>query len=358
MMLSNVKDELENNEQIISIFGIQKTREAWGSEKIILANGVCIMARSRGQKIRGLRHRQYRPDLIVVDDPEDIEWVQQKKNRDNTERWFLSQVVLRLKHKGRVIVIGNMLHTDSLSARLKKNKRFKTLEYPIIKDGKCLWSAKFPTRQSLIDLRDTVGPVVWSREMKLQCVPDGDAPVHPEWIRYYDDIPKEFQVFFRGAGVDLAISEKQTADFTTIVEFLAGLLNGKPKIYIMPNPVNEHLSLFDLTQRCKMIASLNKGILFYVEGVAYQQAAIETLQREWLSIETVHPIADKRARLKTAAPKIQDGTVEFPRYGCEDLLIQLLNFGVEQYDDLVDALVYAILGASERGLSLKVVRFF
>jgi len=36
--------------------------------------------------------------------------------------------------------------------------------------------------------------------------------------------------------------------------------------------------------------------------------------------------------------------VKFPEQGCEDLLMQLLGFGVESHDDLVDALVMLILG--------------
>ena len=41
-----------------------------------------ILARSRGQKVRGLRHLQFRPRLVIVDDPEDGEWVRTKENRD------------------------------------------------------------------------------------------------------------------------------------------------------------------------------------------------------------------------------------------------------------------------------------
>ena len=38
------------------------------------------------------------------------------------------------------------------------------------------------------------------------------------------------------------------------------------------------------------------------------------------------------------------GVVKFPRTGCEKLITQLLGFGVVQHDDLVDALVWLILG--------------
>jgi predicted phage terminase large subunit-like protein len=58
----------------------------------------------------------------------------------------------------------------------------------------------------------------------------------------------------------------------------------------------------------------------------------------------MHPIKDKRARLRVAARYIKMGVVKFPRHGCEELITQLLGFGAEKHDDAVDALVYLILG--------------
>ena len=45
----------------------------------------------------------------------------------------------------------------------------------------------------------------------------------------------------------------------------------------------------------------------------------------------------------TTAPAIQSGNILFPKMGCEDLLIQMLGFGVEKHDDLVDALTLLML---------------
>jgi hypothetical protein len=51
-------------------------------------------------------------------------------------------------------------------------------------------------------------------------------------------------------------------------------------------------------------------------------------------------VIGKRARLQVVAPYIKNGTVLFPRSGCEELLGQIFNIGVESHDDLNDALVY------------------
>ena len=76
-----------------------------------------------------------------------------------------------------------------------------------------------------------------------------------------------------------------------------------------------------------------------------------------LVVKEIKPGADKRARLRAAATFIQNGTVVFPEHGCEALIDQILGFGVEDHDDLVDAFVYIVLGMAEEGLQkFEVVR--
>jgi hypothetical protein len=42
----------------------------------------------------------------------------------------------------------------------------------------------------------------------------------------------------------------------------------------------------------------------------------------------------------------------FPRFGCEELLGQMFNLGVESHDDLNDALLYLLQGLVSQGLEL------
>jgi hypothetical protein len=73
------------------------------------------------------------------------------------------------------------------------------------------------------------------------------------------------------------------------------------------------------------------------------------MERRAFSVPAMHPIKDKRARLRVAARYIKIGIVKFPRHGCDQLLTQLLGFGVEKHDDAVDALRYFDLGIGRGG---------
>jgi predicted phage terminase large subunit-like protein len=355
--IANIRYELETNELIRNDYGDMQSDEEWQKENILLANGVRILARSRGQKVRGLRHRQYRPELVVVDDPEDLEWVRTKENRDKTERWLRAEVIPALNERiGKLVLIGNQLHMDALLSRMKGDKGFTVLEYPLIDEQEhCLWPAKYPTKESLDIQRDKAGPTSWQREYLLRIVPEEGQEVKPEDIVYYDLPGKEVSIY--GTGLDYAISKKETADYTSAV---TGALSydekGEAHIDVMPGPVNQRIDMRETIEAVKILHNqYYKNQITFAEEVAYQKAANDEIERAGLPIERIHPSKDKRARLRIAATYIKNGTVRFPRRGCEDLLIQLFGFGSEEHDDLVDALVYMILGLVESGLKMEEV---
>lgn len=358
LTIANIREELEHNPYIKADYGDQivnkKNMTKFSETNILLANGCRIMARSRGQKIRGLRHKQFRPGLVICDDIEEVEKVDKKTYRDKTERWLTGTVIPAIEEfEGRLIVLGNKLHTDAIMERLKNHPIFDYKEYPLIdKDGKCTWPAKYPTQESLKEQEMKVGRTSWMREYLLKVVPTEGQVVTEEMIHYYDELPNQINV--AGTGVDLAISQKATADYTTMVSGVGTYIDGKPNVYILPKPVNERLTFNETIERMKLVRQgLNvygAGGTFYIEDVAYQKAAIQEAQRNMLAVVPMKAVADKRARFKTAAIYIENGTVKFPRKGCEELINQMLGFGIEEHDDLVDGLVHLILGLANTGL--------
>jgi phage terminase large subunit-like protein len=370
--ITSIKHELETNElikqdygqikgKVVEDFTFQGEGEEWQKQNIVLSNGVRILARSRGQKVRGLRHLQHRPKLVVVDDPEDGEWVRTKENRDKTDRWLHSEIIPGMDvKKGKLVVIGNLLHMDALLSRLKApGTGFKTLEFPLIdQEGKCTWPAMYPTEQSLKDKERDMGAIPWQREMLLKIVADEEQIIKPEDIHYYDEHPKNLIASIKGHGIDLAISQKEDADYTTIVTGEVFYLEGAPKIFIRPNPYNEHVTFHNFLQRVRNIPGELKGAnLFFVEDVGYQKAAIQEMERSMLPVVPIRPTTDKRSRLQVVAPYIKNGTVLFPRTGCEQLLGQIFNLGVESHDDLCDGLTTLLQGLVQQGLELPKIQW-
>ena len=261
--IANIKTELDNNMLIKQDFGNIKGdfveawdlegEEDWQAKNMLLANGVRILARSRGQKVRGLRHREHRPKLAAIDDPEDLEWVKTREKRDKTEKWLRGELLPAMDEKnGRVVILANRLHNDSLAGRLENDPLFFVMKYPIIKAGpgtewdRCVWKAKYPTPASIEKQKLIAGPSSWQREYMLQPVPDEGQEVTEADIQYYDKMPVETELGVSGTAIDLAISKKTTADYTAGVSGKTAEVAGHFQIYIQPNPIQGRFDLNEL----------------------------------------------------------------------------------------------------------------
>lgn len=90
--------------------------------------------------------------------------------------------------------------------------------------------------------------------------------------------------------------------------------------------------------------------VFVIEDVGYQKSLPQQLQAEGIyRIHTVNPgLQDKRSRLVIISSLIKNGRVLFPRRGCEELINQLVHFGVEKHDDLADAFANLVLSVLEK----------
>lgn len=368
--IANIKAELEENEMIRSDFpnAYNNNKNKWTETELLIGKDVFLVGKSRGQKIRGLRFRQYRPELIIIDDPEDLEWTRKKENRNKTERWLNTEVVPAQEElKCKLILIGNLLHKDALMGRIKKRGTFKVFEFSLLdKKGKCTWKGKYPTMAHIAKQKERVGNnIIWQREYLLKILAEEEQVITENDITYYDNerltLKGELGIkpIDAGAGIDLAISEKETADFTTMVsgivarEYETIALDGTTGkgikvVYIKPNPVNLRIDLEKTIAHATTVhKSLPLGSRLFVEAVAYQLACVKEMRKKGLPVREMRPISDKRARLETVGMYIKQGLVRFPKTGCEELIEQLVGFGIEEHDDLVDALVYLLLGLFE-----------
>lgn len=355
LILSNIRKELEENEQLISDFGpFRAVTDEWSQNSLLIPLYNCrITCISCGESIRGIKHRQYRPDLIICDDVEDVQSVRTKESRDKTYNWLTREVIPVGDNNSKLIIIGNMLHEDGLMARLKKaikEGNFSAIyrEYPLLdENSKCLWSEKFPTQAHIDKLRNSIiSETAWQREYLLKIIPEDDAIVLPDWIKYYEHLP-EYRGNFRfiAIAVDLAISLSSKADYTAMITASVFGYNENLKIYIHPYPINKRMTFPDTVEEIKRLyASIGSDVIkrLFIEEVAYQSSIIQELVRQSYPAEGVKVMgSDKRQRLILTTHLIKSAKIEFARKGCEELITQLIGFGYETHDDLADA--FAIL---------------
>lgn len=370
--LKNLKDEIERNELLRKDLGPFEEREdEWNSSSIVLPLlGARITAASTETSVRGIRHGPHRPQLIICDDIEDLQSVKTKDGRDKTYQWLMGEVIPAGGPKTRTFIVGNLLHEDCLLKKFERHIQDGSMsgiyrEYPLLNpQGKSLWPGKYPTQESIQEEKSRIGSdAAWHREFLLTILSNAERVIHPAWIQYYDEFPTEqstvnggTKVYFMhtATGIDLAISLSDSADYTAMVSARLYHIEGKTRMYILPNPVNEKLTSLETLERAKQVADLTRDgdkAKLFIEDVGYQASLAEHLKEQGYEAEPVKVKGqDKRARLALTSHAVQSGQVLFPRQGAEDLINQLTNFGIEKYDDLADAFSLLIIKALEEKL--------
>lgn len=377
--LKQVKTALEENEYILEDFGKLRGQSTWKTDAILLKNDVLIVAKGSGKKIRGIKHKQYRPDLIILDDIENDENVRSPDQRKYLSNWFNKVVMLAGSKTTDVVVIGTILHYDSLLNNLLQKPGYRTKKYKaVIEDNnsplwidwkdiycdksnpnniedayafflahreemeagsKVIWpEAKdlYYYKRKLIDL----GPAAYNSEYQNEPIDPDSAWVSPENFSYYDTLPDLETCVIKGA-LDPSLGKNDKSDLSGLCS-VARDMNGY--LYVVESdarrrtPDEQILDIFSKQARFHYQE-------FYIEGVAFQAYFAGNVQKEsakngtYINIVTEpKPKGDKHARIKgQLQPLIINGYLKFHK-SQKSLIENLIYLGSLKYDDEAESL--------------------
>ncbi|MCC7407448.1 MAG: phage terminase large subunit [Phycisphaeraceae bacterium] len=124
-LLMNVRRELTDNERLLQDYPeiCLPLRQGRGpviakAHHLVLPNDTCLRVLGSGQGLRGMKHRQNRPSLIICDDLEDLEQAQSEELRQKLLHWLTSTLLKAGQPQTNIIVAGTVLHHDSLLAQM------------------------------------------------------------------------------------------------------------------------------------------------------------------------------------------------------------------------------------------------
>lgn len=221
--LQNVQRELESNELILEFFGNLKPErqdsERWTASYFETTTGVKAAARGRGGQVRGLNVGGNRPDLIILDDVEDIDSVRTEEQRKKVRNWLYSDVIpalAELNPNAAIVALGTLLHSESLLMTLRNDPDWTCIRFGAL-DSKeqPLW----PEMMGLEKLHNK----------KLSFTRAGE--LNAFYMEYHNQIRNEANAKFKQSfiiyqpassnlmkaiAMDPAISEERRADFAAI----------------------------------------------------------------------------------------------------------------------------------------------
>ncbi len=144
-----LKKELTDNELLRQDFpevcerGSKIGPPRWTRTEIVTRNNIKVVALGANQSVRGRRHLHVRPSLIVLDDVENDEAVRSGERRNQLFEWFEKVVLKAGDERTNIMVVGTILHSDSLLARLLKANGWWRRKYKAL--------VKLPSNQKLWD---------------------------------------------------------------------------------------------------------------------------------------------------------------------------------------------------------------
>lgn len=351
--INALKDEFENNPKIKWLFGNMKGDD-WQDGEFVLSNGIKYAAKGSGMKIRGIRHRHTRPTLMIFDDIENDENIKSAEQRQKLYHWFTKAAIPALARGGRAVVIGTILHFDSLVNKVMKQQDvFKSwhtrIFYAITTEEDGTERALWPEHRSLEKLRamrddpsdqDFIGSITFAQEYQHKPFSEEDAIIQPDWIKECEpsQVPDKHARLARVLTIDPAASERQTADFTAMIVadlytdgnvYIRAIRNQRTSPSVTADTIRELDEIYK-----PQVIGIEKGAL----GLVFRDLL------EGLPVIGLEPDKDKVRRLLAVSRFFEAGrvyTVKNIQNG-QAFREQLIEFPKGTHDDMVDAAAYAV----------------
>ncbi len=394
--LSFIKLELESNERLKQDFpDICGEGPIWRSDMIVTRNGVKIQAAGSGQKLRGLRHGACRPDLVICDDLENDESVESAEQRRKLEAWFFKALMKIGQPDTVYIVVGTVLHHESLLQKLLekpgwKGKKFKAVmqwasnrrlwdewervfsdlsagkeeaearadaffaqhQAAMLEGTLVLWPEMEPYYY-LMKMRVSDGPAFFDSEKQNEPLNPEDQVFLEEWFQDWDEDEVDLEGVPHAGACDPSLGKKNKRNDPSAI------LGGRMKERIL------YLDVADIEKR--QPDRIMADILTYHERDPFDKFRMETVQfqeffaREFekrahdegltINIDDHKPTSDKDLRIIRLQPWIKNGWIRF-RPEHRELKRQLIYYRPGNrggHDDGPDCLEM-LLGLCEDGL--------
>ncbi|MDR0301008.1 MAG: hypothetical protein LBI04_01690, partial [Treponema sp.] len=301
-----------------------------------------------GASMRGTRFRQYRPDLIILDDVLKDDAVDSPSQRDKISRW-LKRVVFNLGKSAFIIWVNTIFHSDDPISRLIEEVEAGTLKRWIAVRLSCLrpddsplwpeyWSA-----EALEEKREQLGFDSFSTEWCNEPLSDEQRIIQKSWIKAheYHELPPANELRFF-CGVDPATGKHdRTAEIPIAAHRKTGI------IYVLvpwAKVCSETATVRQLMITHRLygyeLIAWEDVVFSGIYGNYVQKLAAE--ENVYLPIKKLSNTLSKDAKARFLSPLIENGIIRFPAEGANDMIDELCNFPKWKFDDQMDGLYLGV----------------
>jgi len=372
-LLNTIKENLDMNKYIKYFFGdySQNTAKKWTETEIILKNDTLITAMGTGQQIRGIKHGNTRPTLIILDDPEDEENTRTIDAMNTNLEWLLGAALPSVDDPriSKVVCIGTVIHKYCIVNRIKNMSGWKKLWYKAIQDDgvSVLWNERRPLSWLLQEKESyiSIGKAsLWYMEYQNEVIAPETQPFKEQYIQYHDydlkvykdykyselvnrNDPSDVKPVNVYMGIDPASSVEATADFSAIC--ILAMDNNKD-IYVI-DMFHKRVHPMDLAKIINDYYHKFLPNIVNIETVGYQEMLRDFFRYNKIYIPGLerknNPRTAKSKRILSFQPHFANKVVFIAKHlpAFVDELIQYNSEKTNNQDDQLDAFYYALKDA-------------
>lgn len=351
-----IRLELEDNPRLRHDFG-EFRGQKWAAGDFVTVNGVKVLARGRGEKVRGLKNRQYRPDYAVVDDFENDENVENPALVNKGLRWLRRAVIGSMGTGYLFVMVGNLFHPKSVLSQLiaEKDEEGQPLYSSHVyrawldygkPDQRPLFPELWPPER-LEKKKRTMGTRDFNAEM-MNLTGDDESPFQETWFVYFKRLEIPATVLDVATFVDPSAKNGENNDYKAIVT--VGLDRSIMKFrclhaFIRRVSVGEMFrSIYAQHHQYGGVVGIEENMLkdFLHEAIANYAKEVG----RYLPWQAVHHSTNKEARIVgTLSYLVEHQKIEFEKgHSDQDLLVEQLIYILNKNinDDGPDALEGAV----------------
>jgi predicted phage terminase large subunit-like protein len=379
MFLQQITQELQENNDIIELFGIKrdpisglvKFEKDSQTDIIVEFNDgqkFRIIAKGSEQKLRGMLWNGSRPDLIVCDDLENDEIVMNKDRREKFKRWVYGALIPCRSQKGIIRIVGTILHMDSFLENLmpletdkltiyeelktyttRKSSQWKSVKYKAHNSdfSEILWPERRSAEEFRLIKQDYIDrglADVYSQEyLNIPIDESNTLFKRNDFIpRREEDKKKKLNYYITG---DFAISESEKADFTVLV---VGGMDEDGLLHII-NVIRDRMDALTIVDTMLMLQKVYDPIAFGIEDTQITKSIGPFLNRAmvernvFINLIPLKPHkSDKITRARSIQARMRAGAVKFDKSAdwYQTLEDEMMRFPRDKHDDQVDSMAY------------------
>ncbi len=342
-ILKEIKAHLEGNDILVRIFGEQKG-ERWDQSQIEVAGRTkpqkepTVMTVGAEGQVVGMHY-----DLILADDLVDESNARTKHMRDQLRTFYNKTLMPTLEPDGEIHFLGTRYHYDDLYGYLEANAMNGSTQIIRALDerGRSPWPSKYPAA-FFRKTRNDRGTIAFNSQYLCDTEAMKGEIFDYDWMVQInpDDVPAKAKHYI---GVDLAISEKESADCFAMVHIA---VEGR-MIYVIDH-YEGHLTFGKQVRMVEQWFDRIDPVSVAIETNAYQAALAQHIKerRPDIRVRRVVTKIDKITRAWKDAQRFEADEVRIVS-GQSRFIDHMVSFPGD-YRDIYDAYHLAVQAATKR----------